>query len=91
MTQHLETLKGILQGVVSEPTFGIQYYYDFIEAVQDGIYSCQFETEIALEQWIQSWKIVDMSLTGLEKQYQQGVQFVAEQWEQIKGEMLCQQ
>lgn len=77
MTQHLETLKGILQKALNSSTESDCYQ----EAVADGIYSCQFGTRTALEQWMNIW------LTGPHSyQYTKGVQFVAEQWDRILSE-----
>lgn len=66
---------------------------DYVEALSDGLYSCQFDTSTALEQWIDIWsnpkyKDYELSRNG----YSDGVRFVKNQWEIIlskdKGEEL---
>lgn len=82
MTQHIETLKGILQKALNSSVEG----KDFKDAISDAIYSCQFETVVALECWLNSWSRPIVEITKDEIQYQQGVQFVAEQWDRILSE-----
>lgn len=81
MTQQLETLKNVLQKTLNR----IDNEH-FLEAVEDGIYSCQYETTTPLIQWINSWEVLDQDSSVFDEQYQQGVQFVTEQWETIKGD-----
>lgn len=57
---------------------------DFKDAISDGIYSCQFETETALNQWIKTWSKHIVEITKCEKEYQRGVRFVGELWEDLK-------
>lgn len=83
MTQHLETLKGILQKALTEPNDS----EDYKDAISNAIYSCQFETTTALEQWLSIWTLTDHHLlTEDEIEYQEGVQFVAEQWDRVLSE-----
>lgn len=79
MTQHLETLKEILQHEFTKTHMS----EDYVEAIADGIYSCQFETVTALEEWIKTWTKHIVEITKSEKHYQRGVQFVAEQWDRV--------
>lgn len=81
MTQKLEMLKGVLQKVLSNTEDG-----DFLEAIEDGIYSCQYETATPLEQWIRSWEVLDQPAPKFDVRYQQGVQFVADEWDKILSE-----
>lgn len=55
----------------------------FIEAISDGVYSSQFETATALEQWLKSW-LSEPCERYDDVAYQEGVQFVANLWEEIK-------
>lgn len=86
MTQHLETLKGILQKALNSSTES----EDFIEALTDGVYACDLNSVLSLETWLDTWngsQDVDYLYgTGFSKQYQEGVQFVAEQWDRILSE-----
>ena len=76
MTNPLEFLKEQLQKSLNESTESDCYQ----EALSDAIYSCQFGTSTALEEWINIW------LTGPHSyEYTRGVQFVEEKWHQITG------
>lgn len=77
----LDTLKTKLQEALSE---SIESKH-FIEAISDGLYSTGLSV-VALEQWGNSWAQVDSHfLAEDEISYQEGVQFVANLWEEIKG------
>lgn len=57
---------------------------DYVEAISDGIYSCQFCTPIALEEWIDIW--LNPVYKGYEisrNDYSRGVAFVQEQWYKV--------
>lgn len=82
MTQHLERLKDVLLEV-----FSSDEDEDFLEAIEDGIYSCQYETATPLQQWIRCWTVFDQPVPKFDMRYQQGVQFVAEQWDKILSEI----
>lgn len=86
MTQHLETLKGILQKVLNSSTED----EDYKEALVDGVYACGLNSVLSLETWLSTWngsQDVDYLYgTGFSKQYQEGVQFVAERWDKILSE-----
>ena len=83
MTQHLETLKGILQKVLSD---GEEFSY-FRIAVEDALYACTLGSASALLNWSQRWAMDDpTSLPEDDAEYNEGVQFVAEQWERILSE-----
>jgi hypothetical protein len=74
---NLQQLKERLQIVLNESTESDCYQ----EALSDGIYSCQFETSTALEQWMDIW------LKGPHSyEYTKGVQFVSDTWQEIKGD-----
>jgi len=58
---------------------------DYIDALSDGIYSCQFETATALEQWIDIWlnpEYMDYEISR--DDYSKGVRFVADEWDKVK-------
>lgn len=57
---------------------------DYVEAISDGIYSCQYETARPLEQWLAIWTPQDCTMQDFEKRYQKGVQFVSDTWQEIK-------
>lgn len=78
MTQHLETLKEILQKVLS----GSVEHEDFKEGLRDCIYACDLMSETALQQHIDIW--LDVGQWDLE--YVRGLQFVAEQWDKVLSE-----
>lgn len=83
MTQKLEMLKGVLQRVMGESVEGDFYK----EGLSDGIYACQFDTSTALEEWILIWGgTASECMTETEVEYQQGVQFVADEWDKILSE-----
>lgn len=83
MTQHLETLKTVLQKALNESDAQWDYNVDWLSAVKDGLYSTDLSVT-ALEQWIAIWTLTDPHcLTGAEMLYQEGVQFVADEWEMI--------
>ena len=78
----LTTLKIKLQEALSEST----EHRFFTDAVEDGLYStdCGVTT---LEQWIAILTQTDSHcMTEDEITYQEGVQFVADIWDKIKGE-----
>jgi tripartite-type tricarboxylate transporter receptor subunit TctC len=77
----LDLLKTQLQNALSESTES----EDFADALKDGIYSCDWETEAALVQWIESWSQHIVEITRCEKDYQKGVKFVEDKWHQITG------
>lgn len=76
----LSTLKERLQYEFSKTHMS----EDYVEAISDGIYSCQYETETPLIQWINSWKVLDRGSPLFDKNYKRGVQFVADAWEDVK-------
>lgn len=82
MTQHLETLKGILQKALSVSVEG----EDFNNSLHDAIYSCQFETTTGLGEWIKIWLSDDELTFSFDLNYQRGVQFVADQWDRVLSE-----
>jgi hypothetical protein len=57
---------------------------DYVEAIADGIYSCQYETETPLVQWLKSWEVIDRDSHRFDKRYQKGVKFVSDAWQAIK-------
>lgn len=57
---------------------------DFKEAIEDGIYSCKLGSFVALNNWINSW-VDEGHVAENDKEYQQGVRFVEQQWEAITG------
>ncbi len=83
MAQKLEMLKGVLQKVLgagSEPTY-------FRIAVEDALYACTLGSEAALLNWSQNWATDDStSLPEDDAEYQEGVQFVADEWDKILSE-----
>lgn len=59
------------------------------QCLSDAVYSCQLGTPTALEQWLAIWTQTDSHcLTETEMHYQEGVQFVADTWEEIKREIM---
>lgn len=86
MTQKLEMLKGVLQKTIDESDAHFDYNVDWLSAVQDGLYSTDLSV-VALEQWLAIWTLTDSHcLTGAEILYQEGVQFVADEWDNILSE-----
>jgi hypothetical protein len=82
MTQHLNLLKSKLLTPI--PVDKIKWNQK-IAAIQDGLYSCDLSV-VALEQWISIWTQTDSHcLTEDEVEYQEGVKFVSDEWEIIKG------
>ncbi|MNY31072.1 hypothetical protein D3C86_1652170 [compost metagenome] len=77
MTQHLETLKGILQKVLSGSVEG----EDYKEALVDGAYACDLSL-VALQGWLDIWTNTEYAGYAF-CEYTKGVQFVAEQWDRI--------
>ena len=77
----LNILKTKLQEALSEST----EHRFFTDAVEDGLYSTNLSV-VALEQWINIWTQTDSHcMTEDEISYQEGVQFVADVWNKIKG------
>lgn len=84
MTQHLETLKGILQHEFTKTHMS----RDYVEALGDALYACSLG-EAALNVLIYNWTHEDLKDEGLSPEnfnYKKGVQFVAEQWDRILSE-----
>lgn len=77
MTQHLETLKGILQKALNESV----EHKDFIEGLEDCTYACSLGVT-ALTQHFDIW----LTVCPIDSEYRKGVQFVAEQWDRILSE-----
>lgn len=87
MTQKLEMLKGVLQRVLGVPDHEPEEAYHFKCALEDAIYSTVLDSKTALEQWMAIWILTDSHiLTETEIEYQQGVQFVADEWNRILSE-----
>jgi hypothetical protein len=82
MTHKLEMLKGVLQRVLGDGSRNA----DFREALGDGIYSCQFETDSPLTQWFRAWLTNEPCEQKEDLEYQHGVQFVADEWNKILSE-----
>lgn len=76
----IELLKEQLQTALKASVEGL----DFNMALDDAIYSCQFESETALVQWMNSWVSDDLTFK-FDLDYQRGVQFVEQQWHKITG------
>lgn len=77
----LDTLQVKLQEVLNES----RQSEHFIEAISDGLYSTDLSV-VALEEWLEIWTQTNPHcLAENENSYQEGVQFVADVWEEIKG------
>lgn len=84
MTHKLEMLKGVLVKTWRDGSRNI----DFREALDDGIYACSL-SEAALNVLMHNWSVKQIptdKLSDEDKQYQQGVQFVADEWDKILSE-----
>lgn len=82
MTQHLETLKGILQKALNDDN----QFEGYQLALSDAIYACSL-SNIALETWMNPWlDHDDVEPYSNDYDYKQGVQFVAEQWDRVVSE-----
>lgn len=78
----LNTLKALLESILNQEGLS----EDFKEAVSDGIYACQLGSFVALNNWINSWvETSDAHVAEKDKEYQQGVRFVEQQWEAVTG------
>lgn len=78
----LITLQAQLEPILNQDGFS----EDFKEAISDGIYACQLGSFVALNNWINSWvETSDVHVAEKDKEYQQGVRFVEQQWEAITG------
>lgn len=85
MTQHLETLKGILQHEFTKTHTSC----DYVEAIGDAQYACSLG-EAALSVLFYNWTHEDLKdevLSPGDFSYKKGVQFVAEQWGIILSEI----
>lgn len=77
----LDLLKTQLQNALNESTES----EDYKNALEDGVYSCQFETQTALIQWINNWT-KDFTLEyDFDLEYRRGIKFVEDKWHQITG------
>ncbi len=84
MTQHLETLKGILQHEFTKTHTS----RDYVEAIGDAQYACTLG-EAALNVLVYNWTHEDLKdeiLSPEDVSYKKGVQFVAEQWDRVVSE-----
>lgn len=80
----LNTLKLQLQHTLNTPSSDLSE--GVREAVADAIYSCELGSWVALNNWINSWvEASDIYVADKDKEYQQGVRFVEQQWEAITG------
>jgi hypothetical protein len=90
MTQHLyETIKPleILEGQLQSILNDVAFSPDFREAISDGLYACSLG-EAALNVLVFNWSNEQLGTDKLseeDKQYQEGVAFVEEQWHKITG------
>ena len=77
----LHQLKERLQTVLNESAEPIF----FADALEDGLYSTDLSV-VALEQWIAIWTQTDSHcMTEDEITYQEGVEFVEQEWHKITG------
>lgn len=80
----LEQLKEVLQKSLSSSVESEM----FSAAIADGLYSTDLSIT-ALEQWLAIWTQTDSHvLTESEINYQEGVRFVSDEWDKLKGEEL---
>lgn len=79
----LQVLKDRLQVVLNDGSRNA----DFREALCDGLYACSL-SEAALDCLLFSWSVGQIpteELSDEDKQYQQGVAFVENEWHKITG------
>lgn len=76
----LTTLQTQLQSILNQEGLS----EDFKEAVFHGIYACQLGSAEGLNGWILSWVDAE-DVAEEDKEYQEGVRFVEQQWEAITG------